>query len=159
MRRPAGDPGLPGTARENGDPHGNPFDPLPRPASTRSSPRRGPRSSTDPEFINCSRWSADGKNLGVLVFQAGRPARMDSYAGASGPLGAAARQKDTRSSVATPVIVEGRLWGVMIAGGTGEQPLPAETEALLASFTELLATAIGNAESRAALTRLAEEQA
>jgi signal transduction histidine kinase len=84
---------------------------------------------------------------------------MDSYADASGPLGAAARQKDTRSSVATPVIVEGRLWGVMIAGATGEQPLPAETEARLTSFTELLATAIGNAESRAALTRLAEEQA
>jgi GAF domain-containing protein len=106
-----------------------------------------------------SRWSAEGKNLGTLVFQSGRPARMDSYADASGPLGAAARQKDTRSSVATPVIVEGRLWGVMIAGGTGEQPLPAETEARLTSFTELLATAIANAESRAALTRLATEQA
>jgi GAF domain-containing protein len=106
-----------------------------------------------------SRWSAEGKNLGTLVLQTGRPARMDSYADASGPLGAAAREKDTGSSVATPVIVEGRLWGVMIAGAAGEQPLPAETEARLTSFTELLATAIANAESRAALTRLAQEQA
>src|SRR5260370_20782378 len=40
-----------------------------------------------------------------------------------------------------------------------EEPLPADTEARLASFTELLATAIANAESRAALTQLAEEQA
>ena len=106
-----------------------------------------------------SRWSAEGKNLGTLVFQTGRPARMDSYADASGPLGAAAREEGTRSSVATPVIVEGRLWGVMIAGAAGEQPLPAETEARLTSFTELLATAIANAESRAALARLAQEQA
>ncbi len=80
-----------------------------------------------------SRWSAEGKDLGTLVFQTGRPARMDSYADASGPLGATAREKDTRSSVATPVIVEGRLWGVMIAGAAGEQPLPAETEARLTS--------------------------
>ena len=37
--------------------------------------------------------------------------------------------------------------------------LPADTEARLASFTELVATAIANAESRASLARLAEEQA
>ena len=40
-----------------------------------------------------------------------------------------------------------------------DQPLPPDTEARPASFTELVATAIANAESRAALTRLAEEQA
>jgi hypothetical protein len=49
-------------------------------------------------------------------------------------------------------------------GGDGrllipEEPLPSETEARLASFTELLATAIANAESRAWLSRLAGEQA
>ena len=36
-------------------------------------------------------------------------------------------------------------------GSSLEQPLPADTEARLASFTELVATAIANAESRAAL--------
>ena len=34
---------------------------------------------------------------------------------------------------------------------TLEQPLPADTEARLASFTELVATAIANADSRAEL--------
>jgi signal transduction histidine kinase len=62
-----------------------------------------------------------------------------------------ARETGTRSAVGTPIIVEGSLWGVMGAGSTLEQPLPADTEARLASFTELLATAIANAESRAAL--------
>jgi signal transduction histidine kinase len=39
----------------------------------------------------------------------------------------------------------------MAAGSSGEEPLPADTEARLASFTELLATAIANAESGADL--------
>jgi signal transduction histidine kinase len=53
--------------------------------------------------------------------------------------------------VGTPILVEGRLWGVVIAGSSRVQPLPPDTEARLADFTKLLATAIANAESRAAL--------
>ena len=40
-----------------------------------------------------------------------------------------------------------------------EEPFPADTETRLAQFTELLATAISNAEARADASRLAEEQA
>jgi signal transduction histidine kinase len=92
-----------------------------------------------------------GKNLSTIVAQTGRSARIDNYADASGPIGVASRETGVRSAVATPIIVEGRLWGVMAADSTLEQPLPADTEARLADFTELLATAIANAESRAAL--------
>ena len=107
-----------------------------------------------------SRWPLEGHNLSTLVFETGRPARIDRYAdSSSGPLGAAARETGIRSAVGTPIIVEGRLWGVIFAGSTLEQPLPPDTEARLASFTELVATAIANTESRAALARLAEEQA
>jgi signal transduction histidine kinase len=107
-----------------------------------------------------SRWPLEGKNLGALVLDTGRPARLDRYDdSSSGPLGAAAREAGIRSAVGAPIIVEGDLWGVIFAGSTLEQPLPAATEARLASFTELVATAIANAESRAALARLAEEQA
>ncbi len=69
----------------------------------------------------------------------------------SGPLSVAASETGVRSSVGTPIIVEGRLWGVMGVASSGEQPLPTDTEARLASFTELLATSIANAESRAEL--------
>jgi GAF domain-containing protein/ketosteroid isomerase-like protein len=106
-----------------------------------------------------SRLSLRGQNIGALVFETGRSARIDSYADASGPLSTFASERGVRSSVGTPIVVEGRLWGVMGAGSSGEQPLPEGTEARLASFTELLATAIANAESRAGLARLAEEQA
>ena len=100
-----------------------------------------------------------GRNLVTVVLETGRPARMDSYVDASGAVGSAARDSGFRSSVGTPIIVEGRVWGVVIAGSSAEEPLPADTEARLAQFTELLATAIANAESRAGLARLAEEQA
>src|SRR6202171_1740026 len=100
-----------------------------------------------------------GKNLNTIVFETGRSARIDSYADASGPVGVAVREGGVRSAAGTPIVVEGRLWGMMAAGSPGEEPLPADTEARLADFTELLATAIANAESRAGLARLAEEQA
>jgi signal transduction histidine kinase len=103
--------------------------------------------------------SIGGNNVNSLVFDTSRPARIDSYADASGPLAAAIRDEGVRSAVGAPIIVEGHVWGVIGVGSVLEPPLPADTEARLTSFTELLATAIANAESRAGLARLAEEQA
>ena len=106
------------------------------------------------------RWPLEGRNASTLVFETGRPVRIDRYAdSSSGPIGAAVRETGIRSAVGTPVIVEGSLWGVIFVGSTLEQPLPPDTETRLASFTELVATAVANADGRAALARLAEEQA
>jgi signal transduction histidine kinase len=105
------------------------------------------------------RWSLGGKDVATIVFETGRPARIDSFADASGPLSLAAREEGVGSGVGTPVIVEGHLWGVMATHSPLDQPLPADTEARLSNFTELVATAVANAESRAGLARLAEEQA
>jgi signal transduction histidine kinase len=99
-----------------------------------------------------------GDNLVTAVARTGRPARTDDYLHASGPLGIEGRDRGTRSGVATPVTVDGRLWGTIVASTTADAPLPADTEARLASFTELLAMAIAKAESRADLERLATEQ-
>jgi signal transduction histidine kinase len=97
------------------------------------------------------RFGLGGNNLATTVFDTGRPARTDSYLDATGEVGTTARDSGFRSAVGTPIIVEGRVWGVVIAGSSGVQPLPPDTEARLADFTKLLATAIANAESRAAL--------
>jgi signal transduction histidine kinase len=110
-------------------------------------------------FAVGGRWTLGGKNVSTVVAQTGRPARIDSYADASGAVGSAVREEGVGSGVGTPIIVDGRLWGVMTARSGPEQPLPANTQARLANFTELLATAIANAESRAGLARLAAEQA
>jgi PAS domain S-box-containing protein len=105
------------------------------------------------------RWVPEGRNVTALVFETGRPARMDDFSDASGAIGAAAREAGYRSAVGTPIMVEGRLWGMISAASSAEQPLPADTEKRLASFTELVATAIANAESRAGLALLADQQA
>ena len=106
------------------------------------------------------RWPLEGHNVTTLVFETGRPARIDRYAdSSSGPLSAALRKTGIRSAVGTPLLVEGSLWGAIFAASTLEEPLPPAAEARLASFTELVATAIANTESRAALARLAAEQA
>jgi PAS domain S-box-containing protein len=99
-----------------------------------------------------SRWPIAGKSITALVFATGRSARVDNYADASGALAVGLRETGVRSAVGTPIIVEGRLWGVMGAGSNLEQPMPMDTEARLSSFTELVATAIANAESREELT-------
>ena len=100
-----------------------------------------------------------GRNVTTLVYQTGRPARID-YSDVSGVIGRVASQDwGLRSSVGVPVSAESRVWGCIVVAFSGQGLLPADTEARLASFTELVATAIANTESRAALTRLAEEQA
>jgi signal transduction histidine kinase len=49
-----------------------------------------------------------------------------------------------------PVHVNGRLWG-MIAVGSEERPLPPDAEQRMTAFTDLIATAVANAQSRAEL--------
>jgi signal transduction histidine kinase len=100
-----------------------------------------------------------GRNVTETVYRTGRPERLDSYEDASGDRAAAARDMGIRSSVGAPISVEGRLWGVMIAAATHGRRLPSAAEERLAGFTELVATAIGNAEAREELRRVADEQA
>jgi signal transduction histidine kinase len=107
-----------------------------------------------------TRKALGGHNLGTLVFETGRPVRVDRYAdSSSGALGSVVREAALSSAVGTPIIVDGRLWGLIAAGSSLEQPLPPDTEERVVSFTELVATAVANTDGRAALARLAQEQA
>jgi signal transduction histidine kinase len=100
-----------------------------------------------------------GRNIGTLVFETGRPARMDDFSTASGPPARMVRRLGIRSSVGAPILVEGRLWGVMIVASRSGHLLPADTETRLTGFTELVGTAIANAQTRTDLRRYADEQA
>jgi signal transduction histidine kinase len=117
-------------------------------------------SSTGPTFPVGTPAKLGGRNVPTMVSQTGRAARIDDYDGdgASGPIAEAVRAFGIRAAVGVPVSVEGRLWGVMIVGSWAE-PLPAGTEARLAGFTELAATAIASAQARVELRGFAEEQA
>jgi PAS domain S-box-containing protein len=106
-----------------------------------------------------SRQELEGDTAASRVRRTERTARIDNYGTASGPLAETARAVGVRSAVGAPVVVEGRLWGAIVAGSTHDEPLPPETESRLGEFTELMATAIANTESRARADRLADEQA
>jgi signal transduction histidine kinase len=107
-------------------------------------------STTVAAFPTGRRWPTEGTNVAWMVLQTGEAARLDDFSAATDPIGVAARESGIKSAVGSPVVVEGHLWGVMTATST-EGPMPLSTEARLASFTELVATAIANAESSAEL--------
>ncbi|HZD78534.1 MAG TPA: CHASE3 domain-containing protein [Actinomycetota bacterium] len=93
----------------------------------------------------------EGESVTASIFRTGRPSRMDSYADASGSIAASLRHQGIRSSVGAPIVVEGRLWGAVIASSKGTEPLPEDTESRLTAFTELIATAISNVQARTEL--------
>jgi PAS domain S-box-containing protein len=98
-----------------------------------------------------SRVSIEGESATAAVRRTGRPARVENYEGARGALAELARETGLRSSVAAPIVVEGRLWGLITASWKGEQSPPAGTEERMSRFAQLLDTAIANAEARAEL--------
>jgi signal transduction histidine kinase len=106
-----------------------------------------------------ARLSLGGQNATTLVFHTGRPARIDYSGDSSGPFAEAAREWGFRSAVGVPITVEDRLWGVVTVGSAREGPLPEDTEARLSGFTQLVGTAIANAQARVDLHLYAEEQA
>jgi signal transduction histidine kinase len=94
----------------------------------------------------------EGESVATTVLRTGRPARSESPERASGPIAALVRQFGVTSTVGTPIVVEGRLWGGMSVSSRQPEPLPADTESRIADFAELVATAIANAEARTELT-------
>ena len=93
-----------------------------------------------------------GRNVTTLVRRTA-PARIDDDDAISGVIGqVATRDWGLRSSVGVPVSAEGQLWGAIVVALTGGEVLPADTESRLAGFTELVATAIANAEAQAEVT-------
>ncbi|HEX7144181.1 MAG TPA: GAF domain-containing protein, partial [Gaiellaceae bacterium] len=106
-----------------------------------------------------SRWPPDDLFAPTHVLRTGRSARIraDDVVSAGGEVAELLQHSGYLSQVASPIVVDGRLWGAMLV--TTRSDLPPDTEERLERFTELVATALANAESRAALSQLADEQA
>jgi PAS domain S-box-containing protein len=98
-----------------------------------------------------TRLTLEGHNVTGIVYRTGRPARIDNYATATGVIGTHLREVGTRSAVGCPIVVEGRLWGAMVAAQGVAEPLPEGTEPRMSAFTELVATAMSNIEARSEL--------
>jgi hypothetical protein len=89
-----------------------------------------------------TRTPIEGNTLAAEVHRTGRPARMDSYANATGTLADRVRATGLHAAVGVPVIVDGRLWGMAAVGSNRPGPMPADTEAQMSHCAELIATAL-----------------
>jgi len=93
----------------------------------------------------------DEHSLDTAILRTAAPARMDTYGEVPGELAALLRDLGIRSEVGAPVMVDGRVWGALIVGTDSDEPLPPGSELRLASFAELIATAVANADARSEL--------
>jgi GAF domain-containing protein len=125
--------------------------------------------ATDGEWLGPigRRWPLKGDDSSVArVRRTGRAARIEYVGSMQGTIVEVALTGGVRHAVGVPIVVEGDLWGVMSVASDDPAPLPVDLERRLEEFTELLGTAIANAESRAELAaseararELANEQA
>jgi PAS domain S-box-containing protein len=97
------------------------------------------------------RLTLEGDNVVAMVLHTGKPARMDSFAGAAGSLATRLRDMGIRSRVGAPIVVDERRWGGAVVGTSQSEPLPPDTEERIAEFAELVATAIAASTARADL--------
>lgn len=95
------------------------------------------------EVVVGARVTLNAGGVAYQVLRTDEPVRIEDVAEALGG--------DVRSAVGVPILVEGALWGVMKALSTRDEPLPEDTENRFATFTDLIATAIANAQARADL--------
>ena len=98
-----------------------------------------------------SHWPTEEESVAGQVRRTGAPARVTSYENREGAASAWAREHGIQSSVGSPIVVARRLWGVIIAFSATSTPDPDDTEERLLGFTELVAMAIANTDSRAQL--------
>jgi signal transduction histidine kinase len=90
-------------------------------------------------------------SLNERILATGRPASSEFDENDESEAAALYRRYGLRSTLGVPIFVGGRLWGLMVAAWAGERLDPEVVEWRLSEFTELVATAIANAESRAEL--------
>ncbi|ULN36234.1 GAF domain-containing protein [Mycolicibacterium smegmatis] len=105
-----------------------------------------------PKFPVGERIPLDGDTVTTLVARTGAPARVDDYAVVGGAGAARIREVGIRSAVGAPILVDGRVYGVLLVGSSQPFEFPADTEVRVGDFADLVGTAITNAETRAALT-------
>ena len=70
----------------------------------------------------------EGDNVSARVLRTERPVRIDDYAKSRGSLATQVRESGVRSAIGSPIVVDGRLWGVVIAATRRTERLPTGSE-------------------------------
>jgi signal transduction histidine kinase len=123
----------------------------------------------DPVFEVGSRWPVEQSSLAAAVREARGPVRFDDFAATHGIVSDAVRAAGLVSAIGAPIVVDGEVWGMIRVGLRQRRAaLPVftgwytsrmlsssmsneEVESRLASFTDLVGTAISRAQAQAEL--------
>jgi signal transduction histidine kinase len=89
-----------------------------------------------------------GESINAVIRSTGEPQRFDGYDDAEGELAAVIRNRGISSEVGAPVVVDGQVWGALIAGWDSPELSADGSERRLASFAELIGTAVSNTTTR-----------
>ena len=89
-----------------------------------------------------TRTPIESVTLAPVVYRTGLPARIDSYENIAGSVAARVRAVGVRAAVGVPIIVDGSVRGLAAVGSAEPGPMPADTEARVSRFAELIATAL-----------------
>jgi PAS domain S-box-containing protein len=111
------------------------------------------------KLVASNRHPLDGDNIATRVLYTRRAARLNDseLQDASGSIAVRLREMGLRCTVAVPILVEGQVWGMAAVGSSAPEPLPADTEAGIGDFADLVATSIANAATRADLRASRDE--
>src|SRR6266536_4227133 len=90
--------------------------------------------------------STEGHNVTALVLRTGRPASIDDYTKATGEHARRFREAGARAAVGAPVQLRERVWGLLGVYSMQRQLSP-DTEARLADFAALVASALANVQA------------
>jgi signal transduction histidine kinase len=123
----------------------------------------------DPVFEVGSSWPVEEASLAAAVREARAPVRFDDFADRRGIVTDAVRAAGLASAIGAPIVVDGEVWGMVRVGlRQRREALPVftgwytsrmlsssvssgEIESGLASFTELVGTAISRAQAQSEL--------
>jgi signal transduction histidine kinase len=89
--------------------------------------------------------------VAVSVLQTGVAAKTERFDGPPGSVARLLHDVGATTAIVSPIAVEGRPWGMVVVASRNADVFPADAERRIADFTELVATAIANAETQAQL--------
>jgi PAS domain S-box-containing protein len=95
-------------------------------------------------------WPLDETPIASVIWRTRQPAIVD-LGGSDTSLAVELRENGLHIVTGVPIVVEGRLWGAMLAHESDREALPHDIVDRLQSFTELVATSVANANARSEL--------
>src|SRR4051812_17094235 len=114
---------------------------------------------TRPSFAG-QEFAFGGDTITARVVDSGGPSRIDAVGDLETEFARARwTELGLEASIGAPIVVDGRVWGIVMASRTRPDPFPPGAEHRLGDFAALVAQAIANAEARREVASLAEEQA